>query len=88
MTRMLLEADCKVALNPFAQIAKRQGIRVVFLQVAQPKRNIGVFNGVGDIVSQSNWKSTPKRKLGTLEKKMSLTLASDFKMTDEELIGV
>jgi prevent-host-death family protein len=40
------------------------------------------------IVSYKKWKDNRKRKLGTLEGKMSVEFADDFKITDEELINL
>ena len=40
MTRMLFEADNKIDLKPFAQIAKKQGIRVVYLRKEMPEKKI------------------------------------------------
>ena len=33
-------------------------------------------------------KTSPKRQLGTLEGKMSVSFSDDYKMTDEELINL
>jgi len=51
MTRMLLETDNKIDLKPFAQIAKKQGIRVVFLRSELPAKKTAA-------------KFTPQRKAG------------------------
>jgi len=40
------------------------------------------------IVPYEKWKKNQKRQLGTLEGKMSVEFASDFTMTDEELINL
>jgi prevent-host-death family protein len=39
------------------------------------------------IIPYEKWKKNQKRKLGTLEGKMSVSFAEDFAMTDEELIN-
>ena len=40
------------------------------------------------IIPYEKWKKNQKRQLGTLEGKMSVEFASDFTMTDEELINL
>ena len=40
------------------------------------------------IIPYEKWKKNQKRQLGTLEGKMSVEFASDFAMTDEELINL
>ena len=40
------------------------------------------------IIPYAKWEKSQKRQLGTLEGKMSVVFAEDFKMTDEELISV
>lgn len=42
---------------------------------------------VAVIISYEQWKKNQKRRLGTLEGKMSVEFAKDFSMTDEELIN-
>jgi len=43
---------------------------------------------VAVIISYEQWKKNQKRRLGTLEGKMSVKFAKDFSMTDEELINL
>ena len=43
---------------------------------------------VAVIISYEQWKKNQKRRLGTLEGKMSGKFAKDFSMTDEELINL
>ena len=43
---------------------------------------------VAVIIPYEKWKKNQKRKLGTLEGKMSVHFADDFAMTDEELINL
>jgi len=43
---------------------------------------------VAVLIPYEKWKKTQKRKLGTLEGKMSVTFAGDFAMTDEELANL
>jgi prevent-host-death family protein len=43
---------------------------------------------VAVIVPYEKWKMSQKRRLGTLEGKMSVTFADDFAMTDEELVSL
>jgi hypothetical protein len=74
MTQMLLEADSKFDLNPFAQIARKQGIRVVYLKketfypvkkpVAPARRKIGIFNGIGDVIFKNDWEMSEEELLG------------------------
>ena len=40
------------------------------------------------IISYDKWKKNQKRQLGTLEGKMSVEFAKNFKITDEELISL
>ena len=40
------------------------------------------------LIPYENWKRNQKRQLGTLEGKMSVEFASDFVITDEELINL
>ena len=40
------------------------------------------------IIPYEKWKKSQKRQLGTLEGKMSVRFADDFKMTDDELINL
>ncbi|MDR1184642.1 MAG: type II toxin-antitoxin system Phd/YefM family antitoxin [Coriobacteriales bacterium] len=42
---------------------------------------------VAVIVPISEWHKAKERKLGTLERKMTVTFAEDWYMTDEELLG-
>jgi len=46
-------------------------------------KNVEMENG---LVNKNNIKKT-KRQLGTLEGKVTVKFADDFKITDEELIG-
>ena len=39
------------------------------------------------IVPYKKWKKNPKKQLGILEGKMSVSFSEDFSMTDEELIN-
>jgi antitoxin (DNA-binding transcriptional repressor) of toxin-antitoxin stability system len=39
------------------------------------------------IVPYQTWKKTKKRELGTLKGKTEVTFATDFSMTDEELLS-
>ena len=43
---------------------------------------------VAVIIPYEKWKKNQKRQLGTLEGKISVKFASDFSMTDEELINL
>jgi antitoxin (DNA-binding transcriptional repressor) of toxin-antitoxin stability system len=43
---------------------------------------------VAVIVPYEKWGKRPKRQLGTLEGRMSVEFASDFSMTDEELVNL
>ena len=43
---------------------------------------------VAVIIPYEKWKKNQKRQLGTLESKISVKFASDFAMTDEELINL
>jgi len=43
---------------------------------------------VAVIIPYEKWKKNQKRQLGTLEGKMSVEFASDFAMTDEELVNL
>jgi len=43
---------------------------------------------VAVIVPYEKWKKNQKRRLGTLEGKISVNFAEDFAMTDEELINL
>jgi len=43
---------------------------------------------VAVIIPYEKWKKNQKRQLGTLEGKMSVKFASDFAMTDEELVNL
>jgi len=40
------------------------------------------------IIPYEKWKKNQKRKLGTLEGKMSVFFSDDFAMTDEELVNL
>ena len=40
------------------------------------------------IIPYEKWKKSQKRQLGTLEGKITVKFASDFAMTDEELINL
>ncbi|MCL2243714.1 MAG: type II toxin-antitoxin system prevent-host-death family antitoxin [Treponema sp.] len=40
------------------------------------------------IIPFDDWKKSRKRQLGTLEGKMSVTFADDWKMTEEEFINL
>ena len=40
------------------------------------------------IIPYEKWKKNQKRKLGTLEGKMSVVFSDDFAMTDEELVDL
>jgi prevent-host-death family protein len=40
------------------------------------------------IIPYEKWKRNQKRQLGTLEGKITVDFADDFKMTDEELINL
>ena len=40
------------------------------------------------IIPYNKWKNNSTRQLGTLEGKMSVTFADDFRITDEELINL
>jgi antitoxin (DNA-binding transcriptional repressor) of toxin-antitoxin stability system len=62
------------------------------LQDVQAGAEIGIAYGkkkqtIAVIIPYEQWKKTQKRRLGTLEGKMSVKFAKDFKMTDEELIN-
>jgi prevent-host-death family protein len=53
---------------------------------------VAIVNGrkketVAVIIPYEKWKKNQKRRLGTLEGKMSVKFAEDFSMTDEELIN-
>ena len=43
---------------------------------------------VAVIIPYEKWKKNQKRQLGTLEGKMSVRFAENYKMTDEELINL
>jgi len=43
---------------------------------------------VAVIIPYEKWKMSQERRLGTLEGKMSVEFASDFAMTEEELINL
>ena len=43
---------------------------------------------VAVIIPYKKWKNNQKRRLGTLEGKMSVKFAKDFSITDEELINL
>ena len=42
---------------------------------------------VAVIIPYEKWKKSQKRQLGSLEGKMTVAFADDFKMSDEELLG-
>ena len=43
---------------------------------------------VAVIVPYEKWTNPPRRRLGTLEGKMSVVFANDFTVTDEELVNL
>jgi antitoxin (DNA-binding transcriptional repressor) of toxin-antitoxin stability system len=43
---------------------------------------------VAVIIPYEQWKKNQKRRLGTLEGKVSVQFADDFAMTDEELVNL
>ena len=43
---------------------------------------------VAVIIPYEKWKKNQKRRLGTLEGKMSVKFSNDFSMSDEELINL
>jgi prevent-host-death family protein len=43
---------------------------------------------VAVIIPYEEWKKKQKRKIGTLEGKMSVSFSKNFSMTDEELINL
>jgi prevent-host-death family protein len=62
------------------------------LRDVQAGHEIGITYGkkketVAVIIPYEQWKTKQKRQLGTLEGKMSVKFAKNFKMTDEEFIN-
>ena len=70
------------AKSHFSSIIKDvEGGGAVAIAYGKKKQTIAV------IVPYEKWKNSQKRQLGSLEGKMSVTFADDFKMSDEELLG-
>lgn len=75
------------------QVAEAKAHFSSILKEVQAGSEIAITYGkkqepIAIIVPPEDWKKKQKRVLGTLEGKMSVTFANDFKMTEEEFINL
>ena len=73
------------------QVAQAKTHFSSLLKEVEAGNEVGITYGkkhetVAVIIPFEDWKKTKKRVLGTLQGKMSVTFADDWKMTDEELL--
>jgi len=75
------------------QSAKAKTNFSLVLKDVEAGNEVAITNGkkkqaVAVIIPYEKWKKNQKRKLGTLEGKISVKFANDFAMTDEELVNL
>jgi prevent-host-death family protein len=70
------------AKSHFSSILKDvEGGNEIAIAYGKKKQTVAV------IVPYEKWKKSQKRKLGSLEGKMTVAFAEDFKMSDEEFLN-
>jgi len=75
------------------QVAKAKTHFSSLLKEVESGNEIGITYGkkqetVAVIIPFENWKKNQKRVLGTLQGKVTVTFADDYKMTEEEFINL